>query len=58
MTYEEIFKLANICPDQLLSLIQTSFEILEPIAEEASVQAPFVNDIAVAHLQGLINEIK
>jgi hypothetical protein len=58
LTYEEVFDLAEINRDQISELMQTSFEILEPLANHCSVQAPFINDIAVEDLKGLINEIR
>lgn len=58
LTYAEIFELTEVSADQLRSLSELSFSVLGPIADDLGVQAPFVNDIASEHLEGLISGIQ
>lgn len=57
LSYDEVFKTANVTPDELRALSNSSIEILGELAERVGVHVPFVNDEPTNHLRGLVDAI-
>lgn len=57
LSYDEVFRIAKVTPDELRALSDSSIEVMNELAEQVGVRVSFVNDVPVRHLRELIDAL-